>query len=73
MSCISAKNLRRVVKELDLKIDENEIQEMIDRADINNDGVITEDEFYLILTKVSPKTWLKFSLIISEPSSTLDF
>ena len=56
MSCISAKNLRRVVKELDLKIDENEIQEMIDRADINNDGVITEDEFYLILTKVSPKT-----------------
>ena len=73
MSCISAKNLRRVVKELDLKIDENEIQEMIDRADINNDGVITEDEFYLILTKVSSKTWLKFSLIISEPSSTLDF
>jgi hypothetical protein len=28
---------------------------MIDRADINNDGVVTEDEFYLVLTKLSPK------------------
>lgn len=26
MGCISAKNLRRVIKELDLHIDENEIQ-----------------------------------------------
>ncbi len=43
MGCVSGKNLRRVVKELDLKIDESEIQEMIERADLNNDGVITED------------------------------
>lgn len=43
MGCVSAKNLRRVVKELDLQIDEVEIQEMIERADLNNDGVVTQD------------------------------
>lgn len=43
MGCVSAKNLRRVVKELDLQIDEAEIQEMIERADLNNDGVVTQD------------------------------
>lgn len=28
---------------------------MIERADVNNDGVITEDEFELIMTKISSK------------------
>lgn len=36
-------------------MEENEIQEMIERADINNDGVVTEDEFYLIMTRLSAK------------------
>jgi Ca2+-binding EF-hand superfamily protein len=44
-----------VVKELDLQIDEASIKEMIERADIKNDGVITEDEFCLIMAKNSPK------------------
>jgi Ca2+-binding EF-hand superfamily protein len=44
-----------VVKELDLELDESEIQEMVERADLNNDGVITEDEFYLIMTRISSK------------------
>ncbi len=28
---------------------------MIERADINDDGVVTEDEFYLIMTRLSSK------------------
>jgi Ca2+-binding EF-hand superfamily protein len=55
MGCITAKNLRRVLKELDLQLDESEIQEMVERADLNNDGVVTEDEFYLIMTRISAK------------------
>jgi Ca2+-binding EF-hand superfamily protein len=55
MGCITAKNLRRVLKELDVAVDENEIQEMIERADLNNDGVVTEDEFELIMTRLSSK------------------
>lgn len=55
MGCITAKNLRRVLKELELQVDENEIQDMVERADLNNDGVITEDEFYLIMTRISGK------------------
>ncbi len=43
MGCITAKNLRRVIKELDLDVDENEVQEMIDKADTNNDGVVSEE------------------------------
>jgi hypothetical protein len=30
---------------------------MIERADINNDGVVTEDEFELIMTRLSSKIW----------------
>jgi Ca2+-binding EF-hand superfamily protein len=55
MGSISAKNLRRVVKEVGLDIEESYIQEMIERADVNNDGVVSEEEFYLIMTRVSPK------------------
>jgi len=40
MGCISSKNLRRVIKELDMDIEEGEIQDMIDRADSNDDGVV---------------------------------
>ena len=43
MGCITAKNLRRVIKELNLDVDENEVQEMIDKADTNNDGVVSEE------------------------------
>jgi Ca2+-binding EF-hand superfamily protein len=28
---------------------------MVERADLNNDGVITEDEFAKIMTRISPK------------------
>jgi centrin-1 len=45
------KNLRRIVRELGENIEEHELQEMIDKADLDHDGMISEEEFYLILTK----------------------
>ena len=48
---ISIKNLRRVAKELGETIDESELQEMIERADTNGDGLVSEEEFYNIITK----------------------
>jgi Ca2+-binding EF-hand superfamily protein len=52
---ISIKNLRRVVKEVGENIDDSELQEMIERADLDNDGLISEEEFYAIMTRRSLK------------------
>lgn len=52
---ISIKNLRRVVKEVGENIDDAELQEMIERADLDNDGLISEEEFYAIMTRRSTK------------------
>lgn len=52
---ISIKNLRRVVKEVGESIDDSELQEMIERADTDNDGLISEEEFYAIMTHRSLK------------------
>jgi centrin-1 len=43
--------LRRVAKELGETIDDSELQEMIERADTDNDGLVSEEEFYNIMTK----------------------
>ena len=48
---ISIKNLRRVAKELGENISEEELQEMIERADSNSDQQVTADDFYNIMTK----------------------
>lgn len=40
---VSIKNLRRVVRELGENIDENELQEMIERADTDRDGLVSEE------------------------------
>lgn len=40
---ISIKNLRQVVKEIGEAIDDSELQEMIERADLDNDGLISEE------------------------------
>jgi len=40
---ISIKNLRKVVKEVGDSIDDAELQEMIERADTDNDGLISEE------------------------------
>lgn len=48
---ISAKNLRRVAQELGENITDEEIDELIVRADLDQDGLISEDEFYTIVTR----------------------
>ena len=48
---ITLKNLRRVARELGETMTDEELQEMIERADSNNDKVVTMDDFYNIMTK----------------------
>lgn len=40
---VSIKNLRKIIKELGVNIDEAELQEMIDKADLDNDGLVSEE------------------------------
>ena len=48
---ITIKNLRKVAKELGETMSEDELMEMINRADSNNDGAVSMDDFYNIMTK----------------------
>ncbi len=48
---ITLKNLRRVARELGETMTEEELQEMIDRADSNGDGGVSGDDFFAIMTK----------------------
>jgi Ca2+-binding EF-hand superfamily protein len=48
---ISIKNLRRVAQELGETMDDAELNEMIERADTDGDGLVTLDDFYNIMTK----------------------
>ena len=43
------------MKEIGENIDDADLQEMIERADTDNDGLISEEEFYAIMTKRSAK------------------
>ena len=38
---VSIKNLRRIVRELGDAIEEYELEEMIDRADLDKDGLVS--------------------------------
>lgn len=40
-----------MAKELGELHDDNELQEMIELADVDQDGLVSEEEFYNILTK----------------------
>lgn len=48
---VTIKNLRRVAKELGENISEEELTEMVERADSNGDQQVTADDFYNIMTK----------------------
>ena len=48
---ISAKNLRRVAQELGENMTDEEIDELIVRADVDQDGLVSEEEFYTIVTR----------------------
>lgn len=45
------KDLRRVAKDLAELTDDNLLQEMIERADLDEDGLVSEEEFYNLMTK----------------------
>ena len=48
---ITIQNLRRVAKELGETMTDEELMEMIERADSNSDGAVSPDDFYNIMTK----------------------
>jgi centrin-1 len=48
---ISYKNLKRVATELGENLTDEELQEMVDEADRDGDGVINEEEFYRVMRK----------------------
>jgi len=48
---ISLRNMKRVAKELGETMGDKDLMEMIERADTDNDGEITLDDFYAIMTK----------------------
>ena len=50
---ISIKNLRRVAKELGETMTDDELQEMIDEADRDGDGEISEEDFIRIMKKTN--------------------
>ena len=50
---ISFRNLKRVAKELGEAITDEELQEMIDEADLDGDGEINQDEFLRIMKKTN--------------------
>lgn len=50
---ISFKNLKRVAQELGENLNDEELQEMIDEADRDGDGVVSQEEFLRIMKKTS--------------------
>jgi len=48
---ISIASLKKVVKELGENIDEAELNEMIQKADLDRDGLVNEEEFYNVMTR----------------------
>jgi len=47
---ISIRNLRRVAKEIGDRLEDDELQAMIDEFDLDQDGEINEQEFISIMT-----------------------
>merc|ERR1719458_1114907 len=50
---ITLKNLRRVAKETGENMTDEELQEMIDEADRDGDGQVSEEEFLRMMKKTS--------------------
>ncbi|KAK9875554.1 hypothetical protein WA026_009362 [Henosepilachna vigintioctopunctata] len=50
---ITFKNLKRVAKELGENLTDEELQEMLDEADLNGDGEINQEEFLRVMKKTS--------------------
>ena len=48
---ITFRNLKRVAAELGENLTDEELQEMIDEADRDGDGMINDEEFYRVMKK----------------------
>ena len=48
---ITLQTLKKMVRDMGENIDEAELQEMIEKADLDKDGQVSEEEFYNIMTK----------------------
>lgn len=48
---VALKDLRKVAKDLGELTDDTVLQDMIERADADGDGVVSEEEFYNLITK----------------------
>jgi len=48
---ISVENLGRVAQELGLEVPQEELEQMIHRADTDRDGYVNLEEFYTVLTR----------------------
>jgi len=48
---ISFRNLKRIAQEIGESLKDEELQEMIDEADRDGDGLINPDEFYRVMRK----------------------
>merc|ERR1719479_304770 len=63
---ITFSNLRRVAKELGENLTDEELQEMIDEADRDGDGEVSQEEFLRIMKKAS---LVEFSFVVTKHSS----
>ena len=61
---IELKHLKRVAKELGENMSDDELNEMIVRADTDKDGKVSFDEFYAIMTKKIIKKYIIKSLFL---------
>lgn len=48
---ITVENLKRVAKELGEDISDEELKEIVQRADLDGDGKLTFDDFYQVICK----------------------
>lgn len=63
---VALKDLRRIAKELGEMQDDNFLQEMIERADFDQDGLVSEKEFYNLLTKKAYWNWFMNRVILKR-------
>ena len=61
-----------MAKELGEVQDDNVLQEMIERADFDQDGLVSEEEFYNLLTKKAYWIW-SITIVISNYFSCMSF
>merc|ERR1719160_1410590 len=50
---VTLKNLKRVAKETNQVLDDNELQEMLNDADKDGDGVLNEDEWIAMMKRLA--------------------